>query len=517
MTIANSPPSAAPISADASAQLTLVVADPGPINTFAELPPKPNYLICDRTGFKLPVAEGLRKEWTGYLVRKESLDRRHPQEFVRARPERAKGSPRPEPDDIFGTEPFSLVPPVPPYLSGVSTGTGSLQLSWTNSTYTYPNKVVSYNIYRSIAGGPFALLANQLATVSRTYDDTGLVAGPLYNYYVTAVTTYGMESVPSNQIRASRSAILVVAYDDSLTLSTGRSLTGLASSYTTFTNPAVTNNLSFVGYSPELDRLIASTTFGGYLVSTGNGGTSWTLQSSAPLNQPQAITWSPRLNLWAMSTFAEFGTSPSGLTGSWTSRFGSRASGIIWVPWMNGGLGRFCFLAPNVGAGTYHYSDNGTSFTDTLFAGTTPTSNGQTYTNNKVIFRTFAGKTDTSPDGITYTNTVAASGKTIRGLMTNGTRVVSYGGADADFQYSDNDGTSWTNCTIVSGSASGFQCGFYSAALGKWFAVEYNQGVAVKIATSGDGINWGITSPTGSVQRAVAGISIDTTAVAITA
>lgn len=60
------------------------------------------YHICDRTGFKVP-AGMLRKEWTGAMVRPQSWERRHPQDFIRARPEHHKGSPRPEQTDTFIT------------------------------------------------------------------------------------------------------------------------------------------------------------------------------------------------------------------------------------------------------------------------------------------------------------------------------------------------------------------------------------------------------------------------------
>ena len=62
-----------------------------------------NYLICQRTGFKIPVNEGLVKDGYGMWVRAESRDRRHPQEFVRSRPEQQKGSVAPEPEDTFTT------------------------------------------------------------------------------------------------------------------------------------------------------------------------------------------------------------------------------------------------------------------------------------------------------------------------------------------------------------------------------------------------------------------------------
>lgn len=57
-------------------------------------------LICDRTGFKIPVKMGLVYEWDGFMVRQGSWEPRHPQDFLRGRPEtEQKGSPRPEPDD----------------------------------------------------------------------------------------------------------------------------------------------------------------------------------------------------------------------------------------------------------------------------------------------------------------------------------------------------------------------------------------------------------------------------------
>lgn len=81
----------------------------GPVNTTAENPPPDNNLVCDRTGFIVPVKEGLVKEWTGLMVRKESRDPRHPQELVRPRPEHPKGSPRPEQPDVFTEDKYGTV------------------------------------------------------------------------------------------------------------------------------------------------------------------------------------------------------------------------------------------------------------------------------------------------------------------------------------------------------------------------------------------------------------------------
>lgn len=66
-----------------------------------------HYLICDRTGFKIALAEGLRKEWNGRMVRKASWEARHPQDFLKPRAESERdGSPRPEPEDRAITDDY---------------------------------------------------------------------------------------------------------------------------------------------------------------------------------------------------------------------------------------------------------------------------------------------------------------------------------------------------------------------------------------------------------------------------
>ena len=71
------------------------------VNLEALPPPVPNYLVCDITGFRVPVSEGLRKEWDGTMVRSASYTPRHPLDFQRARAEATQtGSPRPEQEDI---------------------------------------------------------------------------------------------------------------------------------------------------------------------------------------------------------------------------------------------------------------------------------------------------------------------------------------------------------------------------------------------------------------------------------
>jgi hypothetical protein len=59
--------------------------------------------ICDRSGFKCWNSE-LVTEWTGMRVLRRFAEPRHPQDFVRGRPDDQRVSnPRPESDDVFLT------------------------------------------------------------------------------------------------------------------------------------------------------------------------------------------------------------------------------------------------------------------------------------------------------------------------------------------------------------------------------------------------------------------------------
>ncbi len=57
-----------------------------------------HYVICDRTGFKIRASE-VRREWTGSLVRSKSWEARHPQDFLRGKPDKMDvgETARPEP------------------------------------------------------------------------------------------------------------------------------------------------------------------------------------------------------------------------------------------------------------------------------------------------------------------------------------------------------------------------------------------------------------------------------------
>ena len=64
--------------------------------------------ICDRCGFKFKASK-LRKTWDGWMVCPEDWETRHPQEFVRARPDK-QSVPwvRPEKADTFVSVTYNL-------------------------------------------------------------------------------------------------------------------------------------------------------------------------------------------------------------------------------------------------------------------------------------------------------------------------------------------------------------------------------------------------------------------------
>jgi len=63
--------------------------------------PGDNWIICERTGFKIRASDAMR-EWNGAIVRKQSYEPRHPQDFVRGRKDDTRPElVRPEQTDYF--------------------------------------------------------------------------------------------------------------------------------------------------------------------------------------------------------------------------------------------------------------------------------------------------------------------------------------------------------------------------------------------------------------------------------
>jgi hypothetical protein len=74
-----------------------------------------------------------------------------------------------------------------------------VDLSW-NAPSSSPDPVAGYNVYRSSDGGNTYQLVNSAVDTATAYEDTIVLSGQAYNYYVTSVDASGVESVPSNTI-----------------------------------------------------------------------------------------------------------------------------------------------------------------------------------------------------------------------------------------------------------------------------------------------------------------------------
>ncbi len=63
--------------------------------------PGDNWVIDDRTGFKIRASDAVQ-EWSGAVVRKQSAEPRHPQDFVRGRIDDSRPAVvRPRQPDVF--------------------------------------------------------------------------------------------------------------------------------------------------------------------------------------------------------------------------------------------------------------------------------------------------------------------------------------------------------------------------------------------------------------------------------
>lgn len=69
--------------------------------------------ICDVCGFEY-FNDELQKRWDGLMVCRKDYETRHPQEFMRGRPERTIPWSRPEQPDTIIDVPYTYTPDPPP-------------------------------------------------------------------------------------------------------------------------------------------------------------------------------------------------------------------------------------------------------------------------------------------------------------------------------------------------------------------------------------------------------------------
>ena len=61
-----------------------------------------NYVIDDRSGFRILPSRARKEDWSGYVVDKDRMEAQNPQDRIRVRAsDRFPGSKSPEPDNVF--------------------------------------------------------------------------------------------------------------------------------------------------------------------------------------------------------------------------------------------------------------------------------------------------------------------------------------------------------------------------------------------------------------------------------
>ncbi len=107
----------------------------------------------------------------------------------------------------------TTVPDQPTGLSATAIGMTQIDLSWTEPADDGDTPITGYMIEQKIGAGAFATLVADTATTSTTYSETGLTAGTLYTYRVSAINGVGTGN-PSDEAFATTEAEPVVEEDD---------------------------------------------------------------------------------------------------------------------------------------------------------------------------------------------------------------------------------------------------------------------------------------------------------------
>lgn len=154
--------------------------------------PGAHNVICDRTGFKIKSTKA-KKEWTGNIVRKSSWEARHPQDFVRSKPERINivGA-RPVPAIVYQGygDPDSALSNAADILSSViSTTTNATLFSADTDTVTIGNVNKFYGIR-------FDLATAASTTITPTFE------------YSTGVGTWATFSANDNTVGMTISGLI---------------------------------------------------------------------------------------------------------------------------------------------------------------------------------------------------------------------------------------------------------------------------------------------------------------------
>lgn len=195
-------------------------------------------------------------------------------------------------------------PNAPTGLTAVASGTTKIDLSWTAIT-----DAVGYNVYQSRSPSVQLTTTNKLAVIptGTTAQITGLYAGTLYYYKVTAVNANG-ESIGSAEVSATTTALPGVP--------TGVSATSVNATQINVSWTAVTGAASYNVYRSNNSALVGNTTQTTYSDTGLTPSTSYGYFVRAA-NAAGEVSINPSTVVSA--TTAALPSTPTGITGTTTS------------------------------------------------------------------------------------------------------------------------------------------------------------------------------------------------------
>lgn len=116
-------------------------------------------------------------------------------QVLAVKPPEANDSQQSEVSEAATITPVDIFPPAVPAGITVSTGVNTIDLAWTRNSEP---DLQGYNVFRSVAGGPFEKIGDLVQTP--VFSDMRVESGKRYRYTISAVDTSGNESARSAPI-----------------------------------------------------------------------------------------------------------------------------------------------------------------------------------------------------------------------------------------------------------------------------------------------------------------------------
>lgn len=166
-------------------------------------------VVCDVSGRTIYASEA-RHRWDGAIVAKEHWEPRHPQDFVKGvKDDQSVPFSRPASDvsvsiqGIIAPSPEPGAPTAPSTLIATSTIVGRVDLIWVDNSSNESGFVIerlqTNTPIDPMQNGHLPLVGSVGPNVI-TFSQLGLTSGTLFDYQVSARSSTGALSVPSNKV-----------------------------------------------------------------------------------------------------------------------------------------------------------------------------------------------------------------------------------------------------------------------------------------------------------------------------